>query len=102
VLRTQGTVTVNVETDYEGKQQIRVRFSSDLGELDLGATDLRVYNDDYTLNKEAIAKVQDLLKGSGEILLGVGLTRAFARKGDKDRHWLQANAIYPESDPAWS
>ncbi len=102
VLRTQGTVTVNVETDYGGKQQVRVVFNSDLGELDLGTTDLRVYNNDYTVNKEAVSRVQDLLKSSDEILLGVGLARAFARKGDRKRHWLQANAIYTESDPAWS
>ena len=94
-----------VERGPSGKPAIRIRI--DDGEFDavLGVTDLRLYGDDHmTPDRSVVEQVSRRIETAESVLLGVGLTRAFATSSGPDSesfHWLQATNIHLEDDPVW-
>jgi hypothetical protein len=80
--------------------KIRLRVDDGTFAPSLSVTDLRLYEDDQkTPRHELIATIADRLEDEN-ILLSVGLARAWKRPGDTEpRHWLQANNLHFESDP---
>lgn len=93
-----------VEKGRDGALRVRVRI--DDGELcrSVAVTDLRLYRDDRTADPAAVRKLADRLRSPGAVILGVGLTRAFASSSEQQPvpvHWLQVNNVHLEDDPTW-
>jgi hypothetical protein len=103
VLRPGGPISLQIEASYADKgKELRVIVRDKLGNLNLSVTDLRFYQDEnYAINEGLVTAVQAKLEREEDVLLSVGLTRKFARRGDIPRHWLQVNNIFPNRDPAW-
>jgi len=71
--------------------------------VDLSVNDLRLYErDGRTPRRNLVASVGRRLEAGVEIILSVGLTRPWQKRGDTDeRHWLQVNNIHLEDNPLW-
>jgi hypothetical protein len=71
--------------------------------VDLAVNDLRLYErDGRTPRRDLVASVERRLKSGVEVILSVGLTRPWQKRGDTvERHWLQVNNIHLEDDPLW-
>jgi hypothetical protein len=71
--------------------------------VDLSVNDLRLYEGDgRTPRRDLVASVEKRLKSGVEVILSVGLTRPWQKRGDTaERHWLQLNNIHLEDDPLW-
>ena len=84
--------------------QLRMRLADGGADLDLGVTDIRLYEDDHVT--PAVRKVRELrrrLDSSDGIVLSVGLTRLFAATpGREPVHWLQVNNIHLRETPSWA
>jgi hypothetical protein len=83
--------------------RIRLQFQSGQYEFDLGVTDIRLYRDDHvTPDPDAVQCVAGRLEQGPDVILGVGLTRAFrGAPNEPALHWLQVNNIHFEDDPCW-
>ena len=70
---------------------------------DLAVTDLRMYERDHkTPRVDLVTDVQSRIEAGAEVILSVGLTRAWRKQGDTaERHWLQINNIHLQDDPLW-
>jgi hypothetical protein len=94
-----------VERGRDGGLRIRIRI--DDGELcrAVAVTDLRLHRDDHaTPDAAALERLADRLRSPGAVILGVGLTRAFAATSEQNAepvHWLQVNNVHLEEDPTW-
>jgi Dual OB-containing domain len=88
-----------------GKAAIRIRIRDDDFEAILGVTDLRLYEADHmTPDRVAIERTGRRIAEGETVVLGVGLTRAFAASSEqKDNlvHWLQVTNIHLAGDPTW-
>ncbi len=71
--------------------------------VDLTVNDLRLYErDQRTPRRDLVSSIESRLKAGAEIILGVGLTRPWQKRGDTAaRHWLQVNNIHLKDDPLW-
>lgn len=82
----------------KGKPQIRFRFATVDGSLDLSLTDVRFWNITPAFERpftERVLHADSELKKKRDFLLCVGLTRPFAPKGAlAPVHWLQVNNIH--------
>ena len=82
---------------------IHVRIND--GEFDawVGVTDVRLYQDDHiTPNRTVVEETARRLQGAGAVILGVGLTRAYAPSAEaQPMHWLQVNNIHLEDEVVW-
>ena len=87
----------------DGKPQIRMKLCDGQIEADAGVTDLRLFGDDHATPEPArVRAVAQWIADSGDVILGVGLTRKFRPSDDAAyRHWLQVNNIHLRSEPAW-
>lgn len=83
--------------------QVRMRFSDGDLYLDCGITDMRLYGEDHVSPDErTVQRVAERLQGDMQVILSVGLTRAYASGPDFEPvHWLQINNIHLEDDPTW-
>lgn len=83
--------------------QIRIRVSDGEFDLDLGVTDIRLYEDDHvTPNSNVVRGIAKCLVNRRGVVLSVGLTRPFSSSPDFPAvHWLQVNNIHLEDDPTW-
>jgi hypothetical protein len=83
--------------------RIRIQFRSGERDFDLGVTDIRLYGADHVTPDAAIVqRVAERLQGAPEVILGVGLTRAFRGADDEPAmHWLQVNNLHFPNDPVW-
>ena len=94
-----------VEQTSSGKVRIRMRIADAELEANVGVTDIRLHEDDHvTPNRAAVEALERRIQQSGQVILGVGLTRAFTSStphGDEEAHWLQVTNIHLEEDPAW-
>lgn len=83
----------DIEKDRYGK--LRLRLNDDDKPAFLSVTDLRLVEADHTTVKAAVvADVRARMRRGVEVLLMLGLARAFQRTGDdRERHWLQVNGI---------
>jgi hypothetical protein len=70
---------------------------------DLAVTDLRLYGRDHKTPRVAlVTDVQKRIEAGVEVILSVGLTRAWRKQNDTtERHWLQVNNIHLKDDPLW-
>jgi hypothetical protein len=88
-----------------GKLQVRIRIHDDRREFDISVTDLRLYKEDHaTPDQETIERVADRLSNRVAVILGVGLTRAYAGSAEYSNtpiHWLQVTNIHLADDPTW-
>jgi hypothetical protein len=85
-----------------GNPEVRIRVCDGQFDLDLRVTDLRVHKDDqFTPDPLSVDKVAAAMPAG--VLLGVGLTRAFAggEHAGPPKHWLQVTAIHLAADPGW-
>ena len=71
--------------------------------VDLSVNDLRLYEKDHRTPRQDLASsVQSRLAAGVEVILGVGLTRPWRKRGDTDElHWLQVNNIHLKDAPLW-
>ena len=76
--------------------KIRMHLHDGVSYCDLSVTDIRLVRDDHTTpNTSLLASWIDRIDSGADVILAVGLTRAFARHGDRWRwHWLQINNIF--------
>jgi len=103
VLRPSKQLRLSYSITRDRREVVRLEVS-DCGQLlDLSVTDLRLYTDDGTRpDIERIKTLAAQLAHGERVLLGVGLTRAFAaRWTNEPLHWLQVNNLHVESDPTW-
>lgn len=84
-----------------GRQRIRVDVCDEDFIMDLGVTDIRLYQDDHvTPNPKIIEDLANKIQHSDGIMLSVGLGRAYAPKEGSDRfHYLQVNNIHLKENP---
>lgn len=100
-LRPDGPVDL-VLAEREGHSRLRVDLRGE--RLDLSLTDARFYlPDDYAaIDLRRVRQVREALRAGEEVLLGVGLTRAFTPDpAEPERHWLQVNAIHMREFAGW-
>jgi hypothetical protein len=77
---------------FEMEERLKLLYSAKGKVFRLPVTDLRFYSlPDFRINRRAVDAVNDLFRGSEDVILSVGLTRPFMEK-----HWLQVNNIYFE------
>jgi hypothetical protein len=71
--------------------------------LSLSVTDIRFYEQhpgEWRLNREVVDAVRRRIQRGAEVLLSVGLTRAWSKR-DEAFHWLQVNNIHLADQPIW-
>jgi len=102
-LRPAAPPKLYVTRSRDGKPQIRMKLSDGQIEADAGVTDLRLFGNDHATPEPArVRAVAQWIVDSGDVILGVGLTRKFRSSDDAAyRHWLQVNNIHLRSEPAW-
>ena len=86
-----------------GKPRIRIDVDDGHFRANVSVTDLRLYHADHaTPDRRTVTRIAQRLKGPGAVILGVGLTRAFAASIEgRQQHWLQVNNVHLEADPTW-
>jgi hypothetical protein len=91
ILRVQTPTRLRV--DSWGK--LRLKFEHAGEPVQLGVTDLRFVDDDHaTLRHDVIEDVDRRMRDGVDLMLMVGLARAFRAAGDdRNRHWVQVNGI---------
>jgi hypothetical protein len=89
--------------DSTGVPRIRFAFRSELGNLKVSVTDIRLYGADHvTPNGSAVNSVNSRIAESEPILVSLGLSRAYRRTPEEPGiHWLQINNIHLPDDPLW-
>ena len=84
------------------KPRDRIRLRTGKIPLNLSVTDIRLYGPDHvTPDPAAVDAAQHRLTASNEVLLGVGLTRAYSDwlSNQPPRHWLQVNNLHFVEEP---
>jgi hypothetical protein len=82
---------------------LRARVTDGTFDINLSATDLRLYEEDQqTPRPEIVTALQRRIDAGIAVILSVGLARAYqARNDTARRHWLQVNNLHLEDDPIW-
>ncbi len=73
--------------------------------LNVSVTDIRLYGADHvTPDPAAVSAAQAKLASSAEVLLSVGLTRAYSDwlSNQPPLHWLQVNNLHFVEEPLWN
>lgn len=87
------------EREERGKPEIRLVFGDrEFAKLELKVTDLRLWESYKKPKPDRVRRIQGKLD---DCLVAVGLSGAWASKGQIERHWVQVNNIFPRSDPLW-
>ncbi|HYM54419.1 MAG TPA: hypothetical protein VES97_03595 [Solirubrobacteraceae bacterium] len=83
----------DLEVDRYNK--LRLRLNDEKRPAFLSVTDLRFVEADHrTIKTEIVDDVRARMRRGVEVLLMLGLARAFKKPGDEgERHWLQVNGI---------
>lgn len=83
----------DIQIDRYGKLRLRLPLPGRPAYLPV--TDLRfVETDHQTIKADVVDDVRTRMKRDVEVLLMLGLARAFLKEGDdRERHWLQVNGI---------
>jgi hypothetical protein len=89
--------------EVNGFDKIRLLLNDGAFNVDLSVTDLRLYEDDQkTPRRDVVDSVMARIRSGVDVILSVGLTRAWQKPGDSQRrHWLQVNNVHLADDPAW-
>ncbi len=97
-LRPAGSMTL--EVDPYGK--IRARFSDGEFEVYPSVTDIRLVESDHVTAKGDRVERIDSVLAEDDVILSVGLARAYRKPGDdRRRHFLQVNNVHIRRDPLW-
>lgn len=84
------------------KEKIRMKVTDGEFYLDLGVTDIRLYQDDHvTPDNKVVGRVARQLASQNDVILSVGLTRPFKGTEREPVHWLQVNNIHLKENPIW-
>ena len=101
LLVPRGRPRLYVVDGRDGVKVLRLHFGD--GELDLFATvtDLRLHQDDgATIDPTAVSNAIARINSGEQVLLSVGLSRAFSRTlDDPPAHWLMVSNIHFEATP---
>jgi hypothetical protein len=91
------------QRDARSRGRARMEFRSGEHQFQLSVTDIRLYRDDHvTPDPDVIERVGRQLAAGSDVILGVGLTRAFRGQPDEPAlHWLQVNNIHCAHEPCW-
>jgi hypothetical protein len=83
--------------------KVRIAFSNGRFDVDVGVTDIRLYGPDHvTPDVELVSRVAARLERARDVMLSVGLTRAFTSSDDyPPLHWLQVNNLHFAEAPCW-
>lgn len=86
------------------RDRIRIKLRTGKIPLNLSVTDIRLYGADHvTPDPTAVAAAQERLVGSAEVMLSVGLTRAYSdwlsNQPQPPLHWLQVNNLHFVEEP---
>jgi hypothetical protein len=83
----------DIEIDRYSK--LRLRLNDEGKPAFLSVTDIRFIKADHkTIKLEVVTDVRERMRRGVDVLLMLGLARAFAKTGDdRERHWLQVNGI---------
>jgi hypothetical protein len=83
----------DLQVDRFGK--LRLKLIEESRPAYLSVTDLRFVEADHkTIRREVVADVRERMRRGVDLLIMLGLARAFAKPGeDCERHWLQVNGI---------
>lgn len=96
----KSTPKIYLRSRNGGPAQIRMEVTDGQFALDLGVTDIRLYDNDHvTPVSKTTNNVADRLRKGIGVILSMGLTRPFPRESPV--HWLQVNNIHLEDNPAW-
>ncbi len=89
--------------DAQSRGRVRLEFRSGEHPFELSVTDIRLYRGDHvTPDPDVIGRVAERLGHGGEVILGVGLTRAFrGSPADPALHWLQVNNVHFADETHW-
>ncbi len=93
----------NSEVHINDKGKIRMRFTDDETRLNIPITDLRCFGSDgQTVNQAAIERLQQIT-AHNEIIVSLGVTRLYSPRPEVAKaHWLQANGVFPVTEPFWN
>ena len=89
---------------HQPRDRIRLRLKTGRIPLSVPVTDIRLYGLDHlTPDPVAVEQAQERLRTSAEVILSVGLSRAYADwlSDQPERHWLQVNNLHFVEDPYW-
>lgn len=102
-LRPAAPPRLYVTTRPDGRRSIRIRVRDDELDLSVSVTDLRLHGaDGESPDEERVQAVNRRMEEGEDVLLSVGLTRAFASASDREPvHWLQVNNVHLERTPCW-
>lgn len=94
---------LTIEHRREKSPLIRLKFRNEDFFINAAVNDLRLYNDDhFTPNLTIVEKVKQQIEKSTDIILSIGLTRAWASSSDTEEiHWLQVNNLHFKEEPLW-
>jgi hypothetical protein len=85
-----------------GKEKIRMKLTDGDFHLDLGVTDIRLYQDDHvTPDSKLVGRIAKRLASQTDVIVSVGLTRPFKGTEREPVHWLQVNNIHFKDKPVW-
>jgi hypothetical protein len=98
ILRVKRRPDLEVDDRY-GK--LRLRLNEEPKPVFLSVTDVRFVEADHkTIKTDIVADLRVRMQRGVEVLLMLGLARAFAKPGDdRERHWLQVNGICMADQP---
>lgn len=88
------------------RPRLRMNLQTGRIPLSVAVTDIRLYGPDHvTPDATAVAAANERLVASAEVLLSVGLSRAYSdwlsKEPEPERHWLQINNLHFIEDPYW-
>ncbi len=86
------------------RPRLRMNLQTGRIPLSVAVTDIRLYGPDHvTPDPDAVAIANERLTSSAEVLLSVGLSRAYSDwlSNDPERHWLQINNLHFIESPYW-
>lgn len=97
-------IILSIVTGGGRPARMRAEISDGQFHLDLSVTDIRLFGSDHvTPDPVKLAWLEPLLQNPAEVVLSVGLTRAFSSQpGLPKAHWLQVNNLHPLQAPLWS
>jgi hypothetical protein len=86
------------------RPRLRMKLQTGRIPLSVAVTDIRLYAPDHvTPDPTAVVAANERLKSSAEVLLSVGLSRAYSDwlSHEPERHWLQINNLHFVENPFW-
>lgn len=91
------------QIEIDAYNKVRMHVTDGIFTVYLSVTDLRFYQQDQkTPRVRTVQAVQRRIDSGVEVIVSVGLVRAWLKPGDTARrHWLQVNNIHIEDDPTW-